>query len=109
MVRHEIKNHVVLFPVAGEIFLRVINDSVCADGPDHLHIPRTANAGNLGPKRLRDLYSKRTHTSGGAIDQDLLTRLKLCLVAKSLQRGECSHWHRSSLLERHLARLGCEC
>src|SRR5215208_3325886 len=109
MVRHDIKNDVVLFPIAGEIFLRVIDDSVCAEGPDHFDIPRTANTGNLSAKRLRDLYSKGTHTAGGAIDQDLLARLKLCLVAKSLQRGECGHRHRSSLLERHVARLGSKC
>ena len=93
MVRHEIEDHVVLFPVAREIFSRVINDNVCADGLDQLDISRTANTGNLCAKRLRDLYSKRTHASGSAIDQDLLARLKLCFVAKSLQRRERGHRH----------------
>src|SRR5215217_252887 len=109
MVRHQVKDNIVLFPLVGEVFARVINDNVCAERMDHLHIPRTAHTGYLGAKRLRDLYSKRTHASGGAIDQNLLARLKLCFVPKSLQRGECGHRHRSSLLERYLTRLGYEC
>src|SRR6185503_18480827 len=72
MVRHEIKDHVVLFAIHREIFSCVIDDCVCADRSDHLHIPRTANTGNLRAKRLRDLYSKCTNTTGGAIDQNLL-------------------------------------
>src|SRR6266540_5334328 len=109
MVRHEIEDHIVVFTTAGEILSRVINDLVCADGPDHFHIPRTANAGNLSPKRLPDLYSESTHASGGAIYQDLLAGLNLPLVAQTLQGGESRHRHRSRLLDRHVSRLPCQC
>src|SRR6266851_7348281 len=109
MVRHEVEDHVVMLAVAGEILSRVINDLVGADGPDHFHIPRTANAGNLSAKRLRDLDSERTHASGGAIYQDLLAGLNLSLVAQTLQRGESRHRRRSRLLERHVSRLSCQC
>src|SRR6266850_6026902 len=91
MVRHEVENYVVLFSTAGEILSGVINDVICAYGADHFHIPRTANAGNLSAKRFGDLYSERTHASGGAIDQDLLARLNLSLVAKTLQGNESRH------------------
>src|SRR5678815_2070099 len=91
MVRDKIEDHVVLFPVAGEIFSRVINNSVRADGPHQFHIPRTANTGNLSAQRLCDLCRKRADASGSAIDQNFLARLQLCLVAKSLQRGEPGH------------------
>src|SRR6266498_2422591 len=46
MVRHEVEDHIVMLAVAGEILSRVIKTHVCADGPDHFHIPRTANVAN---------------------------------------------------------------
>lgn len=72
MVRDKIEDHVVLFPVAGEIFSRVINNAVRADGPHQFHIPRTANTGNLSAQRLCDLCRKRADASGSAIDQNFL-------------------------------------
>src|SRR5258708_5783271 len=109
MVRHEVENYVVLFSIARKILSSVINDVICADGADHFHIPRTANAGNLSAKRFGDLYSERTHASGGAIDQDLLARLNLSLVAKTLQGGESRHRRRARLLKRHVMRLHRQC
>src|SRR5882724_9854244 len=105
MVRHEVEDHVVMLAIAGEILLRVIKTHVCADGSDHFHIPRTADPGNLSAKRLRDLYSERTHAAGGAINQDLLARLNLSLVAQTLQRGESRHRRRGRLLKRYVVRL----
>src|SRR6266436_3312957 len=109
MVRHEVENYVVLFSTAGEVLSGVINDVICADGPDDFHIPRTANAANLSAKRFSDLYSERTDASGGAIDQDLLARLNLSLVAKTLQGSESRHRRRSRLLKRHVMRLHRQC
>ena len=99
----------VAISTAGEILLRVINDPVCADGPNHFHIPRTANAGNLSAKCLRDLYSERTDASGGAVNQDLLARLDLCLFAQTLKGGESCDRRRSRLLKRDVIRLPCQC
>src|SRR5882762_2194891 len=109
MVRHEVEDHVVMLATGGEILSRVINDLICADGPDHFHIPRTANAGNFSTKYLRNLYSERTDASGGSIYQDLLARLNLSLVAKRLQGGESSHRRSSRLLKRHVVRLHRQC
>src|SRR5215207_7358922 len=109
MVRHQIKDHVVTLAIAGEIFSRVINDRIRAEGLDHLNISRTANSGNLSPKHLSDLYGERTHASGSAIDQHLPARLKPRFVTKSLQCSECGDRHRRHLLERHVTRLAREC
>src|SRR5882724_309970 len=109
MVRHEVEDHIVMLAIAGEILSGVIKTHVCADGPDHFHIPRTTNASNLGSKRLRDLYSERTNASGGAINQDLLARLNLCLVAQTLQGSESGHRRRSRLLKRDVVRLHRQC
>ena len=72
----------------GEILLRVVDDSIRADGANHLHISRAANAGHICAEGFGDLHCEGAHTSGGAVDQDLLAGLYLSLVAKALQCGE---------------------
>ena len=84
MVPHQVENQVVTLPAPGEVLLGVINDVICADGADHLHISRTAYAGHISAERLGDLYTERTDTSRRAVNQDLLPRMNLSLVAKTL-------------------------
>src|SRR5271157_1509862 len=105
MVPNAVENQVITLPTLGEILLGVINDVICADGSDHVHIPRTAYASNLCSERLGDLHSERTHASRRTVDQDLLPRLNVSLVAKALQRRECRHRYGSCLLKRHVIRL----
>src|SRR5436305_8337978 len=105
MVCHEIEDQVVALRALSEIFLGVIDDAIRADGSDHLHIPRTAHAGDLCAERPGDLHSESTHASRRSVDQDLLPRSNLSLVAKTLQCGQCRHRHRSCLLKRYLIRL----
>src|SRR5207253_2311429 len=87
-VSHRVVDDVVPLPAVGEILLCVIDDMVRADRADQVHIPGAAHAGYLGAEYLRDLHGEGPHTSRSAIDQDLLSRLDLCLIAKALQRGE---------------------
>src|SRR5437660_8683926 len=109
MVPNAVENQIITLPTFGEILLGVINDVICADGPDRVHVPRTAYASNLCAKRFGDLHSERTHASGRTVNQDLLPRLNLSLVAKPLQCGECCHRYRSRLLKRHVTRLHDQC
>jgi hypothetical protein len=81
MVRDQVEKEVVFLSAAREIFSRVINDSVSADGPDHLHVSRTANTCNFSTKYFGDLHGECTNTSGRTINQNLLTRSELCVVA----------------------------
>src|SRR5205807_3153818 len=76
-----------------------IDDMVRADRADQVHIPGAAHAGYLGAEYLRDLHGEGPHTSRSAIDQDLLSRLDLCLIAKALQRGERRDRNGRRLLE----------
>src|SRR5450755_814233 len=109
MVGNEVYEYVVTLPTFREIFPGVINDLVCADGSDHVHIPRTAYPGHLCAERLGDLHSERAHASRRPVNQDVLSRPNLSLVAKTLQRGECRDRYRRCLLERHVIRLHDAC
>src|SRR5437773_4391436 len=105
MGRREVENEVVTLRAFGEILLGVINDAIGADGAHHLHFPRTAYAGHICAEELGDLYSERAHASPGSVDQDLLPRPNLSLVAKALQCREPRHRYRSRLLKRHVIGL----
>ena len=65
-----------------------------------LHTPVTSAPSDLG-----DLHGERAHASRRAVDQDLLPRLNLSLVAKTLQRGDRRDRDRCRLLERQVGRL----
>src|SRR5262249_45625157 len=109
MVPHAVENQIVTLPTFGEILLGVINDLIGADCSDHAHIPRTAYAGHLCAEGLGDLHSERTHTSRRAVNQDLLPRLHVSLVAQTLQGADCRHRDSSRLLNRHVIWLHDQC
>src|ERR1700738_4253526 len=102
MIAYGVEEHVVTLPAQGEILLGVVNDPICADGSDHVHIPCTAYAGHVCAERLGDLHSERTHASRCTINQDLLPRPNPSLVTKTLQCGECRNRCRCRLLKRHV-------
>src|SRR6266404_7970425 len=99
MIRHEVENQVVVLSTFREILSGVINDVICADGSDHFNVPHTANARNFSAERLGDLHGERTHPSCRTVDQDLLPRLNLSLVAQTLKGGDSRQGHSSGLLK----------
>src|SRR5215467_393396 len=105
MVRKAIENQVVTFLALREILLCIINHLIRADGPDHFPIPRAAHASHIRAERLGDLHSERTHASRRTINQDLLPRLNVSLVPKTLQCGESRDRHGSRLLKRQVCRF----
>src|SRR5215831_12238085 len=102
MVHIAVENQVVTFPTLREILLGVINGMICADRPDQPYIPRAAHASDLRTERLGDLHRERTHASRRTVNQDLLPRLNVSLVPKTLQRSKCRHRYGSRLLKRHI-------
>src|SRR5437899_9841566 len=110
MVPNAVENQVVTLPTFGESLLDISDDTICADGSDHGHISLAACAGHICAERLGDLHRERTHASRRTVNQDLVLRLNLSLVAqaaqtKTLQCGECRNRHRSRLLKRHVIGL----
>jgi hypothetical protein len=90
MAGKALEKTIVASRTLGEILLGAINDVIRADGSDHFHIPRTAYARNIRPERLGDLHSEGTYSSRRTVDQHLLPRLNVSLVAKTLQCGEAA-------------------
>src|SRR5216683_189965 len=109
MVPNHVENQVVALRTFGEILFGVINDLICADRSDHVHISRTAHAGHFRSERLGDLHSERTHSSRRSVNQDLLPRLNLSFVAKTLQCRDCRNRYRSRLLKRQVGRFQHHC
>src|SRR5271165_7106269 len=109
MIPNGVENQVVTLPTFGEILTGVINDPICANGSDHVHFSCTAYAGHLCPEPLGDLHSKRTYASPGTVNQNLLPRLNLSFVAKTLQCRACRHRYSSRLLKRHVIGLRDQC
>src|SRR5215467_2059909 len=105
MVHITVENKVVTLPTFHEILPGVINDMIRADRSDQVHIPRAAHASNFCAERLGDLHRESTHSSRRAVNQDLLPRLNVSLVAKTLQRSKCRHRYGSRLLKRHIGWL----
>ncbi len=104
----DIEDHVEALPPTGEVLERAVDDVVCADGPDRVHLAGAADAGDFRAERFLDLYGEGANASRGADDEHLLTGLDPPVVAHSLQRGERRDRNGSSLLEGEIHRLGCE-
>src|SRR5947209_12859355 len=103
------KNQVILLPISGELFLRVINDVVCPDRAHHVHIPRAAYGGHFSSKRFGNLHRKRTHTTTRTINQNLLPLLNVSFIAKALQGGESRLRYGCCFLKRYIGRFQDQC
>ena len=87
MVPHIVEDEIVTLPTLREVLLGVVNNVVCADRSNHVHIPRAANAGHLRAERLGNLHGERAHASRRTVDQDLLPWLHLPRIAKTVKGG----------------------
>ena len=99
MVPNAIENDVIPFAAFSEIRQFVVNHVIRADGADHFHISGAAYSGHLRAERLGDLHRERTHASRRTVDQNLLPRLNLSLVAQALQGGQSGERRGSGLRE----------
>ena len=106
MLRDVVEDQVVALITAGEVLLRVVDDVVCADRSDQVHLRRAAHAGHFCAERLGDLHRERADASPRAVDQDLLAGLDLALIAKTPQGGEPGQRNCCGLLERDAGWLG---
>src|SRR5438552_10859462 len=109
MIRNVVENDVVTFRTFSEILFRVIDDVIRAERSNKIDIPRTADASHICAERLGDLHSECSHTSGRAVNQNLLPRLNLSFVAKALQRGDARYVERSRLLNSDVSRYQHDC
>src|SRR3989440_11538966 len=109
MISVRSKNQVITLPILGEIFLRVINDLICANRACHIQIPRAAHTSHFSSERFGNLHRKRTHTTRRTMNQHLLPWLNLSFIAKTLQGGDCRHRYGRCFLEREIGRFQHQC
>jgi hypothetical protein len=64
-----------------EVLPDVIDDAVCSQSSRLLHVPGAADARYLCPERIRDLHGEGADASRGVVDQDLLPRLDVPVIA----------------------------
>ena len=99
MVPGDVEDDVVALAASGEVFLRVVDDPVCADRPDHVELPGGIHACDVRSVRLRELHRERSHGAARAVDQDLLSGLYPSLVPNGLHRQRSGRRDCSGLLE----------
>src|SRR5215211_3453535 len=105
MVPRNIEDEIVALAALGKVLLGVINDLVCADRLDHLQFPRAVHAGHVRSVRLGKLHGEGTHTTTRAVDQNLLSRPNLSLMAKTREGDESGGRYGRGLFKRDVGRL----
>src|SRR5688572_24743343 len=101
MISINSENQIIPQTISREIFLRVINDTVCAKRAHHFQISRATHGGDFSSERFGDLHRKGPYTARRALNQDLLSGLNLSVIAQTLQRGERRYRHGGGCLDRH--------
>ena len=71
----------------GEVVVGVVDDVVGADRADHVRVPRAGDTGDLGTQSLGDLHGEGAHASRRPVDEHLVSRLDMSVVAQELQGG----------------------
>ncbi len=74
-----VKNNIIDLTALGEILFSVIDDCIGSQGSYQFQIRGTAYPGNFRPKIFGKLYRKSPHTSGSAIDKNLMPAPDICL------------------------------
>src|SRR3954468_7722465 len=105
MAPDQIEHHVVTLRALGEVLARVVDDLVRAKRTNHLDVPRAADAGHARSERLRDLHGERANATRCAVDQDVMPRLNLPLIANGGECGERRVSDRGRLFEREIGWL----
>src|SRR6266508_4488088 len=101
----DVQNQVVVLAASSEVLPRVVDHAIGTERSRLLDVPRAADSRYLCTERLRDLDCECAYPPGGAVDEDLLSRPKLPVVAQTLERGERCDRHGRRLLERQVRRL----
>src|SRR5207245_7592485 len=74
---YSVKNNIILLTVLSEIFLREINDVVCANRAQHVQFACSVHTGHFRPVILRELDRNGPDASACAVDQNFLSSLNV--------------------------------
>ena len=101
----DIEDHVAATAASGEVLAGVVDHVISTERSRLLDVPRAADSGYLRSERLGNLHGECANASRGAVDEDLLSGLKLPVVAQALQGREARHGNGCRLLEGQVRRL----
>jgi hypothetical protein len=73
---------------------------VCTNGTRRIQILRTAHSIDFRAECFGNLHGKGAYAAGRAVDENLLPRLNLSLMAQTLQCGECCYRNSRGLLNK---------
>src|SRR5438876_1193204 len=94
------QNQIILLPISSAILMRVVNDMVCPNRTNQVHIPRAAHGSDFRPEGFCKLHSKGPNAASRPMNQHLLSGLNLSCITQTLQRGECRDRSGGSFLKR---------
>ena len=91
-----------------EVVDRVVDDVVCAECSDGIHLRGAAHTGDLGAEDLGDLHGEASDAARRADDEHRLSGLHSAVVAHGLEGGESGYGDGGRLVEGEVGGFGCE-
>src|SRR6267143_5623466 len=88
MTRGNVTDQIVTLAVLREIFFGIVDEVVCADGPDQVKIPRVCHRCDFSSKRLGNLHRECSNPAARAVDQYFLSGFDVPMLTEGLLRGE---------------------
>src|SRR6266540_1587731 len=108
MVPGDVEDDVVSLAAPGEVLLRVVEDPIGADRPDHVQLLGGIHAGHVRSVRLGELHREGPHRPTRAVDQDRLSSRDPSLIANALNRERTGRGDGRGLFERETGGLQLE-
>jgi hypothetical protein len=105
MIAYAVEDEGVALRAGRGVVAGIVDHVVGANRSHKVDTSRPAHARHLSAERLGDLDGECAHAARGAVDQDVLPRLKLTFVAKALERGHPGDRYGGCLLERDVGWL----
>src|SRR5437899_12891785 len=92
MIGGNVANQIVRLAIFGEIFFGIVDDMVCADGPDQVKIPSVCHRRAFSSRRLGNLHRECSNPATRTIDQYFLSGLAAAMVTDSRSARGPSDW-----------------
>src|SRR5216684_4332317 len=100
-----VEHDVVVGERLGEVYLRIVDDFVCAEAAHLLLVVAVRSCGDVCAQVLGELDDCRAQSARASVNEDLLPRLDLCEVDQRLPRGKRYQRDRRRLFHRERVRL----
>ena len=107
MFADRVEDDIVRLAVLGEVFLRVVDDSIGSERSDEFDVLGVAHSGDIGAEVLGQLHRGRADGPRGTVDEDP-SPLPMISISQTCQGGDRTIADRCRLFEGHVGRLVCQ-